>query len=159
MFGLRNDKPDDPAHPAGRLDRLARRKPAETQHASDPAANRDGRLAAAIASLSDAVGPKLREALKAGAATGEITRQAGALAQLHFRSHGVPLPPLELRSHVAELVRRFLPATPVSVTASTDTTVEPAIATSAPVLPPLPAPRPVEAPKADSADKSASHLS
>jgi len=74
MFGLRNDKPDDPAHPAGRLDRLARRKPAETQHASDPAANRDGRLAAAIASLSDAVGPKLREALKAGAATGEITR-------------------------------------------------------------------------------------
>ena len=169
MFGLRNDKPDDPAHPAGRLDRLARRKPAETQQASDPAANRHGRLAAAIASLSEAVGPKLREALKAGAATGEITRQAGALAQLHFRSHGVPLPPLELRSHVAELVRRVVPATSFSTPAAAaeETTPPPGppaeaavvAPTPAPVLTPLPTPRSVEVPRLEAAEKSASRLS
>jgi pilus assembly protein CpaF len=169
MFGLRSGKPDEGAHPAGRLDRLARRKPAETQQASDPAVDRQGRLAAAIASLNDAVAPKLREALKAGAATGEITRQAGALAQLHFRGHGVPLPPLELRGHVAELVRRVLPATSFSTPAAPSEEVapepslpvEPAIVlpTPTPVLPPLPVPRPIEVARPEAADKSASRLS
>src|SRR5262245_58188479 len=158
MFGLRSGKPDDAAHPGERLDRLARRKPVEPVQGSDASTDRDGRLAAATTSLGEAVAPKLRDMLKAGAPAGEITRQAGALAQLHFRSHGVPLAPLELRSHVAELVRRILPATPVSVPAP-DAAAEPVLLSSPPVLPPLPASRPLEAARAETADKSASRLS
>jgi pilus assembly protein CpaF len=159
MFGLRGGKPEDAAHPGERLDRLSRRKPVEPAQESDASTDRDGRLAAATTSLSEAVAPKLRDMRKAGAPAGEITRQAGALAQLHFRSHGVPLAPLELRSHVAELVRRILPATPLSVPAPAAAADEPALLASPPVLPPLPASRTIEAPRAETADKSASRLS
>jgi pilus assembly protein CpaF len=159
MFGLRGGKPEDAAHPGERLDRLSRRKPVELAQGSDASTDRDGRLAAATTSLGEAVAPKLRDMLKAGAPAGEITRQAGALAQLHFRSHGVPLAPLELRSHVAELVRRILPATPLSVPAPAAAADEPALLASPPVLPPLPASRTIEAPRAETADKSASRLS
>ena len=49
--------------------------------------------------------------VKAGASAGEITRQAGLLAQQHFRSNGVLLAPLELRGYVADVLRPVLPAT------------------------------------------------
>ena len=55
--------------------------------------------------------PRLREMVKAGAPAGEVTRQAGQLAQLHFRSNGVLLAPLELRGYVADVLRPVLPAT------------------------------------------------
>ena len=42
---------------------------------------------------------------------GEVTRQAGQLAQAHFRQNGVMLSPLELRGYVAEVLRPLLPAT------------------------------------------------
>ena len=61
--------------------------------------------------MQDAVAPRLREMVKAGAPAGEVTRQAGLLAQLHFRSNGVLLAPLELRGYVADVLRPVLPAT------------------------------------------------
>jgi pilus assembly protein CpaF len=114
MFGLRSKKPgvaEVPA-PAGPLDRLGRRSSGETR-AGAPAAfvGKEARLASVAAALQDAVAPRLREMVRAGVPAGEITRQAGQLAQLHFRSNGVLLAPLELRGYVAEVLRPVLPAT------------------------------------------------
>jgi pilus assembly protein CpaF len=98
MFGLRSKKPDaaEAAPPAGPLDRLGRRTSAETRAGSPGASvSKEARLASAAAALHDAVAPRLREMVRAGAPAGEITRQAGQLAQLHFRSNGVLLAPLE----------------------------------------------------------------
>jgi pilus assembly protein CpaF len=116
MFGLRSKKPEaadaEAAAPAGPLDRLGRRSSGETR-AGAPAASvgKEARLASVAAALQHAVAPRLREMVRAGAPAGEITRQAGQLAQLHFRSNGVLLAPLELRGYVAEVLRPVLPAT------------------------------------------------
>jgi pilus assembly protein CpaF len=118
MFGLRSRSSDaESAEPAGALSRIGRRSVVEprpdgshTMAANDRAA----RLSGAAASLGAAVGPRLRGLTGNGARAGEITRQAGSLVQLHFRSHGVTLLPLELRSYVAEVLRPILPATPFS---------------------------------------------
>src|SRR5882757_2622662 len=114
MFGLRSKKPDvsEAASPASPLDRL-------------------GRLASVAAALHDAVAPRLREMVRAGAPAGEITRQAGQLAQLHFRSNGVLLAPLELRGYVADVLRPVLPATSFAEPAA------PAEAPSAPAIAPV----------------------
>jgi len=63
------------------------------------------------------VTPRLREMMKAGAPAGEVSRQAGLLAQLHFRNSGVLLAPLELRGYVAEVLRPVLPASSFSAPA------------------------------------------
>jgi pilus assembly protein CpaF len=115
MFGMRSNKkstaPEAPPA-AGPLDRLGRRSSIETRGGA-PAApvGKEARLAEVAAALQDAVAPRLREMVKAGAPAGEITRQAGQLAQLHFRSNGVLLAPLELRGYVADVLRPVLPAT------------------------------------------------
>jgi pilus assembly protein CpaF len=115
MFGLRSNKktaaPEAPAA-AGPLDRLGRRSSIETR-AGAPAASvgKEAHLASVAAALQDAVAPRLREMVRAGSPAGEVTRQAGQLAQLHFRSNGVVLAPLELRGYVAEVLRPVLPAT------------------------------------------------
>jgi pilus assembly protein CpaF len=111
MFGLRTKKPEaTEAAAIGPLDRIDRRTPAEPRPLPGPA-DRDGRMTAASAGLRDAVAPRLRALIQAGAPAGEVTRQAGALSQAHFRSHGVVLAPLELRRHVADVLRPILPAT------------------------------------------------
>jgi pilus assembly protein CpaF len=110
MFGLRSKKPEEA--PAGALDRLGRRNSAETRADAQPAAaGKEARLASVALALQDAVAPRLREMVKAGASAGEITRQAGLLAQQHFRGNGVLLAPLELRGYVADVLRPVLPAT------------------------------------------------
>jgi pilus assembly protein CpaF len=112
MFGLRNKKAEEAPASAGPLDRLGRRNSAETRPDAQPAAlGKEARLASVAAALHDAVAPRLREMMKAGASAGEITRQAGLLAQQHFRSNGVLLAPLDLRGHVADVLRPVLPAT------------------------------------------------
>jgi len=91
MFGLLGKKSEEaPSTPAGPLDRIGRRGPAEPR-AEAPAADREARLAAAAALLRDAVEPRLQAMVDAGAPAGEVTRQAGGLAQAHFRSSGVLL--------------------------------------------------------------------
>src|SRR5713101_122486 len=111
MFGLRNKKPEE-APAVGPLDRLGRRNSAETRPDAQAASvGKEARLASVAAALQDAVAPRLREMVRAGAPAGEVTRQAGQLAQLHFRSNGVLLAPLELRGYVAEVLRPVLPAT------------------------------------------------
>ncbi|MGZ5903557.1 MAG: ATPase, T2SS/T4P/T4SS family, partial [Reyranella sp.] len=136
MFGLRSKKPDvaETAPPAGPLDRLGRRTSAETR-AGTPGASvsKEARLASVAAALHDAVAPRLREMVRAGAPAGEITRQAGQLAQLHFRSNGVLLAPLELRGYVADVLRPVLPATSFA---------EPSVPAEAPSAPAI---SPVEA--------------
>ena len=133
MFGLRSKKPDasEAASPAGPLDRLGRRSSAETR-AGTPGASvsKEARLASVAAALHDAVAPRLREMVRAGAPAGEVTRQAGQLAQLHFRSNGVLLAPLELRGYVAEVLRPVLPATSFAEPSA------PAEAPSAPAIAP-----------------------
>src|SRR5882757_6734984 len=110
MFGLRNKKPEE-APAVGPLDRLGRRNSAETRpDAAAASVGKEARLALVAATLQDAVAPRLRAMVKAGAPAGEVTRQAGLLAQLHFRSNGVLLAPLELRGYVAEVLRPVLPA-------------------------------------------------
>ena len=116
MFGLRSKKPEaaeaEAAAPAGPLDRLGRRTSAETRAgAQATSVGKEARLASVAAALQDAVAPRLREMVRAGAPAGEVTRQAGQLAQLHFRSNGVLLAPLELRGYVAGVLRPVLPAT------------------------------------------------
>lgn len=111
MFGLRTKKPETiEVAAAGPLDRIDRRTPAEPRPLPGPA-DRDGRMTAASAGLHDAVAPRLRTLIQAGTPAGEVTRQAGTLSQAHFRSHGVMLAPLELRQHVADVLRPILPAT------------------------------------------------
>jgi pilus assembly protein CpaF len=114
MFGLRSKKPEaaEAVALAGPLDRLGRRNSAETRAGAQAASvGKEARLASVAAALQDAVAPRLREMVRAGAPAGEVTRQAGQLAQLHFRSNGVLLAPLELRGYVAEVLRPVLPAT------------------------------------------------
>jgi pilus assembly protein CpaF len=172
MFGLRNKKPEE-APAVGPLDRLGRRNSAETRpDAAAASVGKEARLASVAATLQDAVAPRLREMVKAGAPAGEVTRQAGLLAQLHFRSNGVLLAPLELRGYVAEVLRPVLPAT--SFTAPVTPADEPPPAAAAPAdsvgavptpdlseRPPQAAPaavlalqpRPVEAAKPEAASK------
>ena len=116
MFGRLTKQPQDaPSAPAGPLDRIGRRTSGEarTETAAAPA-DRAARLASAAAALSEAVEPRLRALVKAGTPAGEITRQAGQLAQAHFRGNGVLLAPLELRGYVADVLRPVLPATSFS---------------------------------------------
>src|SRR5689334_666701 len=104
MFGRLGKKSEEmPSLPAG-LDRIGRRASVDGKPEA-AAPDRDARLVAAAATLRDIVEPKLREMLKSGAPAGEVTRQAGVLTQIHFRSNGVLLAPLELRVHVAEVLR------------------------------------------------------
>jgi pilus assembly protein CpaF len=132
MFGLRSKKPEEA--PAGALDRLGRRNSTETRADAQPAAvGKEARLAAVAAALHDAVAPRLRDMVKAGASAGEITRQAGLLAQQHFRGNGVLLAPLELRGYVAEVLRPVLPATSFAQPAVTAAEPAPAEAAPAPV--------------------------
>jgi len=118
MFGLRNKAPEPAADvPAGPLDRIGRRNPAEARpDGAAPAAplDRQARLAEAAARLAEAVAPRLRSLVTAGTLAGEVTRQAGLQAQAHFRSHGITLSPLELRGYVSEVLRPVLPATSFS---------------------------------------------
>ena len=190
MFGLRNKKPEEtPASQLGALDRIGRRNSAEARPDPAPApVDRDARVAAAAAALREAVAPRLRDMVKAGAPAGEITRQAGVLAQVHFRSNGVLLAPLELRGYVADVLRPVLPATSFSTPVASESEAETvdgaaaavaaaaaavvgavptpdlserssqaAPAASASVL--QPAAWPVEPPKPEITDKSASRLS
>jgi pilus assembly protein CpaF len=111
MFGLRSKTPEpvsDP--PAGPLDRIGRRNVTESATTGGPV-DREARLAEAAAALSGVVGPRLRALVTAGTSAGEVTRQAGLQAQVHFRSYGIVLSPLELRGYVADVVRPVVPAT------------------------------------------------
>ena len=121
--------------PAGALDRIGRRTSAEPR--ADAQRRRpigkQARLASAAAALRDAVAPRLRDLVKAGAPAGEITRQAGLLAQTHFRGNGVLLAPLELRGYVADVLRPVLPATSFAQPAVAAAEPAPAEAAPAPV--------------------------
>lgn len=111
MFGLRGKKATkEETAGVDALDRLGRRSATDARADAGPS-DRVARLAVAQASLADTVGSRLRELVTGGIPAGEVTRQAGVLAQAHFRSHGVLLTPLELRGHVAEVLRPILPAT------------------------------------------------
>jgi pilus assembly protein CpaF len=183
MFGLRNKKPEEtPESPVGPLDRIGRRSLAETRpDAATAPVQREARIAAAAAALREAVAPRLRDMVKAGASAGEITRQAGLLAQVHFRSNGVLLAPLELRGYVADVLRPVLPATSFSAPAASESVAEETAAAAAAVVGAVPAPdlserstqiapaalavalqptaRPLDPPKPEITDKSASRLS
>jgi pilus assembly protein CpaF len=112
MFGRLSKSAE--AQPAvaslGPLDRLGRRGGEGRADATVTPVDRDGRLAAAAASLPTVVGPRLRELIGSGVPPGEVARQAGQQAQIHFRQNGVMLSPLELRGYVAEVLRPLLPA-------------------------------------------------
>jgi pilus assembly protein CpaF len=181
MFGRLSKQPQEaPSAPSGPLDRIGRRTSVEGR--SEPAAvpaDRAARLISAAASLSEAVEPRLRALVKAGAPAGEITRQAGQLAQAHFRGNGVLLAPLELRGYVADVLRPVLPAT--SFSAPTPAAAPTEAATPEPVAPLAETHRAVTTPdlsersaqvsrlaavtpvdmaaKSDGADRSASRLS
>ena len=177
MFGRLSKQPQDaPSAPSGPLDRIGRRTSGEGRSETTAApADRAARLASAAAALSEAVEPRLRALVKAGAPAGEITRQAGQLAQAHFRGNGVLLAPLELRGYVADVLRPVLPATSFTAPVTQEAEAPPEPATAAPaethraVTTPdlsertaqvgrLAAGKPVEM-KADTADRSASRLS
>lgn len=111
MFGLRSRKAgQEEVAGAGALDRLGRRSLVDARADAGPA-DRAERLTVAVASLTGTVGAQLAKLVKAGVPAGEATRQAGVLTQAHFRNHGVLLTPLELRGHVADVLRPILPAT------------------------------------------------
>jgi pilus assembly protein CpaF len=111
MFGRLNKSSEaqSAASALGPLDRLGRRGGEQRPDAAAPA-DREARLAAAVSSLSATVGPRLRELIGNGVPAGEVARQAGQQAQIHFRQNGVMLSPLELRGYVAEVLRPLLPA-------------------------------------------------
>lgn len=165
MFGLRTKKPETIEVAAvGPLDRIGRRTPAEPRPVPGPA-DRDARMTVASAGLCDAVAPRLRALMEAGTPAGEVTRQAGALSQAHFRSHGVMLAPLELRRHVADVLRPILPATNFGAStpeAAADAPSEPATAVQvasaikAPVLSERPQAAPLAA-KKEPLGRSAAH--
>ncbi len=130
MFGLRN-KGSEPAggEQVSALERIGRRTALDSrlEGASAAPADRPSRLAAAAESLTQVVAPRLRELVGAGTPAGEVTRQAGALTQIHFRSQGIVLAPLELRGYVADVLRPVLPATSFSApTPQVDVTIAPA---------------------------------
>ena len=176
MFSRLSKQPQEaPSAPAGPLDRIGRRTSGEarTDTAAAPA-DRAARLASVAAALSGAVEPRLRALVKAGAPAGEITRQAGQLAQAHFRGNGVLLAPLELRGYVADVLRPVLPATSFSAPAAAETeapepVAAPAEATRAVTTPDLSersaevsrlaAARPTDLAAKPEADRSASRLS
>src|SRR6187402_519916 len=108
MFGRLNKSSvvEPVAASGGALDRLGRRGDLRPEAPGD----RETRLAAAAASLSSSVAPRLRELIDNGMPPGEVARQAGQQAQIHFRQNGVMLSPLELRGYVAEVLRPLLPA-------------------------------------------------
>jgi pilus assembly protein CpaF len=175
MFGSvnKNAATEPAVASAGPLDRLRRGSVDQRPDAAPSPADRETRLAAAAASMAAVVAPRLRELIDNGLPAGEVARQAGQQALIHFRQQGVTLSPLELRGYVAEVLRPLLPA-------STFSTPEPA---PSPVIePPSPAPAaiPVPAPvlerqqveptvmpwesekageKADAAEKSTGRLS
>jgi pilus assembly protein CpaF len=176
MFGRLSKQPQEsPDAPSGPLDRIGRRTSPEARSDTAAPADRSARLASAAAALNEAVEPRLRALIKAGAPAGEVTRQAGLLAQAHFRGNGVLLAPLELRGYVADVLRPVLPATSFSAPAAPEPEAAlpaptPAAPVEAPqaVAPPdlsaqaarLAAVRPAEpAAKPEAADKSASRLS
>jgi pilus assembly protein CpaF len=140
MFGLRN-KGSEPAASgqAGALERIGRRAALDSrlEGASAAPADRPSRIAAAAESLTQVVAPRLRELVGAGTPAGEITRQAGALTQIHFRSQGIVLAPLELRGYVADVLRPVLPATSFSApTPQVDIVIAPATEAVAEAEPP-----------------------
>jgi pilus assembly protein CpaF len=187
MFGQRRKKSEEAPLAGGPLGRLDRRTPAEGRpSAAAGPVDRSARIAAAAAALHEAVTPRLREMMKAGAPAGEVSRQAGLLAQLHFRNSGVLLAPLELRGYVAEVLRPVLPASnfsapavaadqvtdtaaapaetadtavPAETAATAESAVSAVIAPTAAPLVPMVASRPVEIAKPEATDKSASGLS
>jgi pilus assembly protein CpaF len=190
MFGQRSKKSEEAPLAGGPLGRLDRRTPAEGRpSAAAGPVDRSARIAAAAAALHEAVTPRLREMMKAGAPAGEVSRQAGLLAQLHFRNSGVLLAPLELRGYVAEVLRPVLPASnfsapavaadqvtetaaapaetaettdtavPAETAATAESAVSAVIAPTAAPLVPMVASRPVEIAKPEATDKSASGLS
>jgi len=110
MFGrLNKSSVVEPAEAAsGALDRLGRRSDLRAE--SPAPGDRETRLAAAAASLTGSVAPRLRTLIDNGMPAGEVARQAGQQAQIHFRQNGVMLSPLELRVYVAEVLRPLLPA-------------------------------------------------
>src|SRR5258707_4861918 len=115
MFGLRNKTPEPAADGlTGPLDRIGRRNFADARSdgtAQAAPVDRQARLAEAAARLADVVGPRLRTLVTAGTSAGEVTRQAGLQAQVHFRSCGIMLSPVGLRGYVADVLRPVLPAT------------------------------------------------
>jgi pilus assembly protein CpaF len=182
MFGRLSKQPQEaPSAPSGPLDRIGRRTSGETRTETAAApADRAARLGLAAASLSEAVAPRLRALVKAGAPAGEVTRQAGQLAQAHFRGNGVLLAPLELRGYVADVLRPVLPATsfsapapasvpapaeaeapePVAAPAETHRSVTtPDLSERSAQVSRLAAITPVEMAKSDTTDRSASRLS
>jgi pilus assembly protein CpaF len=183
MFGLRKSADAETSAPSGPLDRIGRRTTADARPDSGPAAiasDRSTRLSSAVAGLAEAVGARLREMVGSGAPAGEVTRQAGALVQLHFRAHGIVLAPLELRGYVTDVLRPILPATnfnaaiapaeagPVDLPAPRPSTSEvdrggqspAAMKPALTALPQAQPPRALEAAsKADAADKSTGRLS
>jgi len=183
MFGLRN-KGSEPAasEQAGALERIGRRTGLDSRlvGASAAPSDRQDRLAAAAESLTKVAAPRLRALVGSGTPSGEVTRQAGALTQIHFRSQGLVLAPLELRGYVAEVLRPILPATnfstpapdvDVAPAAAEEEADEPAVQIFAPAAPPVPAVEmkaaiaatstswQTQAPKTDGLEKSASGLS
>ena len=177
MFGRLSKQPQDaPSATSGPLDRIGRRASGEPRSETAAPADRAARLASAARSLAEAVEPRLRALVKGGSPAGEVTRQAGLLAQAHFRTNGVLLAPLELRGYVADVLRPVLPATSFSAPAAAEPD-KPERPPAAPAEPPRPvatpdlserstqaariaAVRPAEpAAKPDVADKSASRLS
>ncbi|SEN78303.1 pilus assembly protein CpaF [Rhodospirillales bacterium URHD0017] len=179
MFGrLSKQSQEAQDAPSGPLDRIGRRTSGEgrSETAAAPV-DRAARVASAAAALSEAVEPRLRALVKAGAPAGEITRQAGQLAQAHFRGNGVLLAPLELRGYVADVLRPVLPATNFSAPVAPEAEAPEPAAAAVPaeghhaVTTPdlserstqatrLAAAKPVEmAAKSDTADRSASRLS
>jgi len=186
MFGLRGKKTEQTeTGGTGPLDRIGRRNVGDVRPEAPIApADRAARLAEAAASLRDAVAPRLQELMKAGTLPGEVTRQAGLLAQDHFRGRGVLLAPLELRGYVSDVLRPILPATNFGASSEGDGTVSsdataPVVAEPPtppvtrperpadvrpeprpPVTPPRPFVRAVEVPaKADAGEKAGGRLS
>src|SRR5258708_18583352 len=77
--------------PAGPLDRIGRRNSGDPRSEATAVAapvDRASRIAAAAASLGESVTPRLRALVAGGAPAGEVTRQAGAFAMIHFRRQG-----------------------------------------------------------------------
>ena len=88
MFGLLNKSPERTgARHAGQARSTASAAAARDgrRGAGAAPADREARLAAAAASLAGAVAPRLRELIGNGVPAGEIARQAGQQAQIHFR--------------------------------------------------------------------------
>jgi len=177
MFGrlTRNSSAEAATAPLGPLDRLGRRGGDQRSDAPAAPVDRETRLAAAGTSLAAAVGPRLRELIGNGTPSGEVARQAGQQAQIHFRQHGVMLSPLELRGYVAEVLRPLLPAqnfaapapaAPAPAPAAGESTPEPPVAEAPPPQPvavpdlklaepkPAPAWEPPQPAQTDPADKS-----